>query len=52
MLKLLLYTFYRKQELHSDEMFYVPIFGDRNWKYRHDNFQAIFCTVRLISNFP
>ena len=25
-------------------------FGDRYWKHRHDNFQAIFRIVRLISN--
>ena len=27
-------------------------FGDRNWKYRHDNLLAIFYIVLLISNCP
>ena len=31
---------------------WVIIFSGRNWKCRHDNFQAMFCIVRLISNCP
>ena len=58
MLKTTTLYLYLEQELHSDEIsiklvfHWVIFFGDRNWKFRHDNFQAIFRIVQLISNCP
>ena len=49
---------YLEQELNSDEIFHkacVPlgdVFGNRNCMYRHDNFQAIFYIIWLISDCP
>ena len=56
MLKLLLYTFILSKSYmvmkYSINLVshWAILFGDRNLMYRHDNFQAIFHIIRLISN--